>query len=190
MNQPFIESSVVSIELLVVVTGAVTWQQRSHSSSLRVLSDVQNATVKTTITNVADIYTLFLVLAECVPAGLASVFVSLWCEKHGNGIPGVVSLMRAALLDVGTVASVLFLKTPLFVNVLLGLVCGAIGGIVCVTAAVQSNASKSTVEDMTTEKFLFVMTALLVRTDGQSVFTFGLASIAMRAAQRAFGEGR
>lgn len=124
--------------------------------------DLQNATVRDDVTKVANVHNLLLVLSEFVPASVMSVFLSSWCDKHGNRIPLMFNLAGAAVLDGGTILTVVFFKTPMYVNVLLGLVCGMTGGMVCMTAIVESNASRSSREDMRAVKFLFVMSALLV----------------------------
>lgn len=122
----------------------------------------QNATVRDEVTRNANVHNLLLVLSEFVPASVVSVFLSSWCDKHGNRIPLLVNLCGALVLDAGTVVTVLVFSTPMYVNVLLGLVCGATGGLVCITAIVESSASRSSREDMRAVKFLFVMSALLV----------------------------
>lgn len=124
--------------------------------------DLQNATVRDNVTKIANIHNLLLVLSEFVPASIVSVFLSSWYDKHGNRIPLLFNLAGAAILDSGTILTVVFFKTPMYVNVLLGLVCGMTGGLVCMTAIVESNASRSSREDMRAVKFLFVMSALLV----------------------------
>ncbi|XP_077500416.1 putative peptidoglycan muropeptide transporter SLC46 isoform X2 [Amblyomma americanum] len=122
----------------------------------------QNATVRDAVTRNANIHNLLLVLSEFVPAAVMSVFLSSWCDKHGNRIPLLLNLCGAFVLDAGTVVTVLVFSAPMYVNVVLGLVCGVTGGLVCMTAIVESNASRSSREDMRAVKFLFVMSALLV----------------------------
>lgn len=122
----------------------------------------QNATVRDEVTRNANIHNLLLVLSEFVPASIMSIFLSSWCDKHGNRIPLLVNLVGAFILDAGTVVTVLVFSTPMYVNIMLGFVCGATGGLVCMTAIVESNASRSSREDMRAVKFLFVMSALLV----------------------------
>ncbi|XP_054920338.1 uncharacterized protein [Dermacentor andersoni] len=122
----------------------------------------QNATVRDAVTRNANVHNLLLVLAEFVPAAVVSVFLSSWCDKHGNRIPLLLNLCGAFALDAGTIVTVLVFSAPMYVNVVLGLVCGMTGGLVCMTAIVESNASRSSREDMRAVKFLVVMSALLV----------------------------
>lgn len=122
----------------------------------------QNASVRDAVTRNANVHNLLLVLAEFVPAAVVSVFLSSWCDKHGNRIPLLLNLCGAFVLDAGTIVTVLVFSAPMYVNVILGLVCGMTGGLVCMTAIVESNASRSSREDMRAVKFLVVMSALLV----------------------------
>lgn len=122
----------------------------------------QNTTVRDDVTRVANLHNLLLVLAEFVPAAVMSVFLSSWYDRHGNRVPLLLDLTGAAVLDAGTILTVVFFEAPMYVNVLLGLVCGMTGGIVCMTAIVESSASTTSREDMRAVKFLFVMSALLV----------------------------
>ncbi|XP_037288489.2 putative peptidoglycan muropeptide transporter SLC46 isoform X2 [Rhipicephalus microplus] len=122
----------------------------------------QNSSVRDTVTRNANIHNLLLVLAEFVPAAVMSVFLSSWCDKHGNRIPLLLNLCGAFVLDAGTIVTVLVFSAPMYVNVILGLLCGMTGGLVCMTAIVESNASRSSREDMRAVKFLVVMSALLV----------------------------